>query len=163
MSNELKPNNQQAPSASLKNPSAEMIDNLKMLGEVFQEIEKETAEIAEMLFDYLVDVDDEKIFTGTIPLLKSKKINGYIKILNRLFLFSKNFSKNSGVRIIDRRVVQELDKKTFTICMCFDGGVSLDILCDVVNTENQARTPTTSPVKVTIRQAFGEKTYNLTK
>jgi len=48
-----------------------------------------------------------------------------------------------------------LDKKTFTICMCLDGGISLDILCDIVNTENQARTPNTSPVKITIKKLFG--------
>ena len=38
--------------------------------------------------------------------------------------------------------------------MVYDGGVSLDILCDIVNVENNSRTPTRSPVKVMVKQAF---------
>ena len=40
--------------------------------------------------------------------------------------------------------------------MCFDGGVSLDILCDIVNEENQAH-PTRSPVRVTIKKFLAVK------
>ncbi|MBM3579357.1 MAG: hypothetical protein FJX34_01125 [Alphaproteobacteria bacterium] len=129
-------------------------ENLKLLSEVFQRIENETAEVADLLFEYLIDVPDEQIMTGTIPLdHPNRRIAAYIKILNRLFLFSRK-QKRGGFRIVNRKMIQELDKKTYTICICFDGGVSLDILCDVVNTENQARTPTTSPVKVTVKQVF---------
>ncbi len=134
----------------------EMIENLQMISEVFKKIEDETAEIAEMIFDYLINVADEKIMNGTIPFHKNPRINFYIKILNRLFLFSRNSSanKSGAIRIINRKTVQDLDKKTFTICMCHDGGVSLDVLCDIVNTENQARTPNNSPVRVTAKQFF---------
>ena len=130
-------------------------ENLKLLSEVFGLIETETAQIAEMIFDYLIEVHDLEIMTGALPEdHPNPKVKAYIKILNRLFLFSRKNSGKGGFRIINRKTVQELDKKTYTICMCFDGGVSLDILCDVVNTENQARTPTNSPVRVTIKQVF---------
>lgn len=147
----------EAPSTSPKGATADIIADLKLISEVFEIIENETAEVAEMLFDILINATDEQIMSGTIPGHKNPKIAAYLKILNRLFLFSRKHSKDGGMRIINRKTVQELDKKTFTICMCFDGGVSLDILCDVVNTENQARTPSRSPVKITIKQAFGSE------
>ncbi len=143
--------NNENPSMFPKQPSADMLENLQLISEVFQRIETETAEMAEMIFDYLIDVSDEDLMNGTIPQHENKKINAYMKILNRLFKFSRNKGK---FRIINRKTIEDLDKKTFTICMCHDGGVSLDILCDVVNTENQARIPTTSPVKVTVKRAF---------
>lgn len=154
--NSNKPALTQTPSTFPRPASAEVIENLQMISEVFEQIEKETAEIAEEIFDYLIDVSDWQIATGTIPPHKNKKINGYIKILNRLFLLSKKYSKESGFRILNRAVVQKLDNKTFTICMCFDGGVSLDILCHIANMENQARTPTISPVKITVKHAFAQ-------
>lgn len=147
--------NQEAPSLSPVTTSSDVIANLKLISEIFQKIEEETAEIAELIFEYLINVSDEQIMTGTIPPHKNSRINAYIKILNRLFLFSRKHRKQGGLRVINRKTVEELDKKTFTICMCFDGGGSMDILCDIVNTENQVRTPTASPVKITIKQAFG--------
>ncbi len=141
------------PSTALKHPSAEVLENLQAITEVFQKIEEETAEIADQIFDYLINATDEQIITGNVPEHSDKRINGYVKILNRLFLFSRSAG---GLRIINRNTVSSLDKKTYTICMCHDGGLSLDILCDIVNTENQARTPNPSPVKVTVKQAFAE-------
>lgn len=145
--------NSPSPSASFDNPSAEIIADLQVISEVFQQIEEETAETADEIFDWLISVDDEHIVSGSIPDSDNQKINKYISILNRLFAFSRSNSKG-GFRIIARNTVEDLDKKTFTICMCHDGGTSLDILCDIVNEENQARTPTASPVKVTVTQAF---------
>ncbi len=130
-------------------------ENLKLLSEVFKLIETETAAIAEMVFDYLVDVLDEYIMTGEISEdHPNPKVRAYIKILNRLFLLSRKNSDKGAFKLISRKTVKDLDKKTYTICMCFDGGVSLDILCDIVNTENQARTPTASPVRVTVKRVF---------
>lgn len=140
------------PSGSIKNPSA--ADNLKLISEVFQKIEEESIEVAELLFDYLINVPDDQIMNGTISGHQNKKINKYIAILNRLFKFSRKDPLSGGFRIISREMIEGLDKKTYTICMCHDGGVSLDILCDVVNTENSARTPTRSPVRVVVKQAF---------
>ena len=150
----LEDKNLQTPSAVPKNASAEMMENLQSISEVFQRIEEETAEVAELIFDYLINATDEQIMSGKIPHHKNPRIDRYVKILNRLFLLSRTNSQG-GLRVINRNTVQSLDRKTFTICMCHDGGVSLDILCDIVNTENQARTPKTSPVKVTVTQAFG--------
>lgn len=140
-----------SPSFSAKNSGENQVD-IKLLSEVFKKIEEETTEIAEQLFDYLINLEDEQLFTGTIPYVENRRINNYIKILNRLFLFSKNYSKNTGIKIVNRRVVKELDRKTFAFSMCLDGGTSLDILCNIVNEENQARTPKNSPVKVTVKQ-----------
>ncbi len=151
--------NSNIPSGHPNKVSADIIADLKLVSEVFQRIEEETAENAEMIFDYLINVGDEHIFNGTIPDHPNSKIKNYIKILNRLFLLSRK-SANSGqigLVVINRKTVKELDKKTFTISMCFDGGVSLDILCDIVNEENMARTPTKSPVKITIKRAFGNE------
>lgn len=141
------------PSTSLASPSAEVLQNLQAIAEVFEKIEAETAQIADEIFDYLISATDEQIISGNVPPHPNKKIDGYINILNRLFLFSRGAG---GLRIISRNTVRDLDKKTYTICMCHDGGLSLDILCDIVNTENQARTPNPSPVKVTVKRAFVE-------
>ena len=149
--------NNQVPSASPDGIDADIVADLQIVSEVFEQIESETAEIAEEIFDYLIEVADNHIIEGTIPEHPDPKIARYLKILNRLFRLSRRRSKEglAGLVVINRKTVKELDKKTFTISMCFDGGVSLDILCDIVNEENRARTPTRSPVKVTITQAFG--------
>ncbi len=148
---------QETPSTHFSSPKADIIADLKLVSEVFQRIEAETAEIAEEIFDYLIDALDTDIIDGTIPDHPNPKIAAYIRILNRLFALSRKKSKEGivGLLVINRKTVKELDKKTFAISMCFDGGVSLDILCDIVNEENRARTPNKSPVKVTIKKAFG--------
>lgn len=143
--------NKKPENISIDEPTPE---NLKLLTEVFQRIEGETANVAEMIFDYLIDIMDDQIMTGEIPAHPNPKVNAYIKILNRLFLLSRKNANRGGFSLINRKTVKDLDKKTYTICMCFDGSVSLDILCDIVNTENQARTPSTSLVKVTVKQVF---------
>lgn len=141
-----------APAASIENLS--IADNLKMISEVFKKIEEESVQIAELLFEYLIEVADDAVMTGTIPNHTNAKINKYIKILNRLFKFSRKNPDSGGFRIISREMIESLDKKTYVICMCQDGGFSLDILCDVVNTENSARTPSRSPIRVVVKQAF---------
>jgi aminoglycoside/choline kinase family phosphotransferase len=151
--------NLEIPSPFPKNVSAEIIANLQLISEVFQKIERETAEIAELIFDYLINATDFQIMTGTIASHNDKRINNYIKILNRLFLLSHKTTGNGGIKIINRKIVAELDRKTFTICMCYDGGISLDVLCDIVNVEKRSRTPEAKPVKVTIKKAF-DKTQN---
>lgn len=129
--------------------------NLEFITQVFQQIEEESVQIAEMLFEHLIDVDDKHIMTGDIPTHKNKKINAYINILNRLFRFSRasNIHVQGSFRIISRKMIKELDKKTYAISMCHDGGTSLDILCDVVNSENSARTPN-NRVKIKIVKQF---------
>jgi hypothetical protein len=139
------------PNSTIENLS--VAENLKLIADVFKKIEEETVEIANLIFEYLIDVSDADIIKGSIPNHSDAKINKYINILNRLFKFSRK-TNDGGFRIIDRNLVQNLDKKTYIICMCFDGGVSMDILCDVVNTENSARTPSKSPVRVVVKQAF---------
>lgn len=147
--------------SSINEPTS---DNLKLLTEVFNLIETETAEIAEMIFDFLIEVGDGEIMTGKISENHpDPKVRAYIKILNRLFNFSRTNSSKGGFRLINRKTVKDLDKKTYAISMCFDGGVSLDILCDIVNTENQARTPTNSPVRVTVKQAFASNDKSISR
>ncbi len=148
----------QVPSGSVINPS--VADNLKLIAEVFKKIEEESAQIAEMLFEYLIEVADEAVISGNIPPHKSEKINRYLKILNRLFRFSRKKEQSSSFRIINREMIENLDKKTYMICMCFDGGISLDILCDVVNTENNARTPSKSPVRVVVKQFAASQNFS---
>lgn len=145
------------PDAHLHNPTADLLYNFALIADVFEQIESETAEIAEMIFDYLIDVSDNDIMMGTIPPHYNKITNRYIAILNRLFMLSRRKGEKNGIRIINRRTVEDLDKKTYAICMCHDGGVSLDVLCDIVNEENLARTPKTSPVKITVMKAFGRE------
>lgn len=139
------------------------IESFGLLTEVFQKIEEETVEIAEMLFEFLLNASDLEIMMGSIPFCGNAKINKYIKILNRLFKFSRAKYASGGYRVISRKMIEELDKKTYTISMVQDGGVSLDILCDIVNVENNSRTPTKSPVRVTIKQAFTTNTNSLIK
>ncbi len=130
------------------------VENLNLISEVFKKIEEETAEIAELIFEFLLQASDAEIMTGTIPSNKNSKINKYVKLLNRLFKFSRGTLASGGYRIINRKMIENLDKKTYAISMVYDGGVSLDILCDIVNVENNSRTPTRSPVKVMVKQAF---------
>jgi len=114
----------------------------------FKKIEEENAKIAELIFDYLINIDDQFLIDGTIPPHPDSSINLYIKLLNKLFALSR--AKNK-VMVINRRTVKNLDKKAYMICLCFDGGDSLDILCDIVNEENMARIPTQSPVPISFR------------
>jgi putative transposase len=96
---------------------------------------------------------------GNIPMPENKKnerIKKYIKSLNLLFKFSR-FEGFGSFKIINRRMVKEMNKKTYLFCMCIDGGTSLDVLCEVVNQENLARTPSKSPVRITVRQVVSEE------
>jgi len=142
---------QNFPATSPEALSAVVIAELEIMRKVFAQIEKETADVAEELFEYLFEIDDLKVMSGEIPLPKNKKIRNYIKSLNKLFQLSRRIG-DGAFKIINRKMVQVLDKKTYLFCMCVDGGVSLDVLCEIVNQENIARTPTASPVKITVRQ-----------
>jgi hypothetical protein len=155
-------NKNNLPSISPVMSTAVALPELDLMKKIFEQIELETAKIVEELFEYLFDVDDFSVIGGNIPLPKNASIKGYIKSLNKLF----KLSRASGVsfRLINRRMVRELDKKTYLFCMCVDGGISLDVLCEVVNQENMARTPTASPVRITVKQiAADEKTHQIGK
>jgi hypothetical protein len=141
----------QSEQPSLTPQSISDIESLDLITKVFEQIEAETVEIAEMLFDYLIEASDAQILNGTIPPHTNSKINAYIKILNRLFKFSRAGS-DGGFRLITRKTIEALDKKTYTISMCNDGGSSLDILCDIVNSENSARTPSSRVKIVVVKQ-----------
>jgi len=131
--------------------SVASLPELKRLQEVFQQVENNTSEIAEALFDHLLDISDIKVMEGEIPMPKNKSITNYIKALNKLFGLSRRKAKSSFI-LINRKLVKDLDRKTYHFCMCIDGGFSLDILCEIVNQENNIRTPKSSPVKITIRK-----------
>ena len=154
-------NNSDAPSTAPQGLSD--VENLKLITEVFKRIEEETVEIAELLFDILLNATDSQVMTGNIPGHKNAVIAKYLSILNRLLKFSRSKSALGGYRVISRKMIEELDKKTYIISMCLDGGTSLDILCDVVNVENNARTPTRSPVRVVVKQAFASPKQNKIK
>ena len=139
------------PSPTTQIDSAVEISELEMMQQVFAELEKETAEIAEALFEYLFEVEDIFVIEGEIPLPKKGKIRSYILALNKLFKLARREPKFGSYRIINRRTVKELDKKTYMFCMCVDGGSSLDVLCEIVNQENNSRTPANSPVKITVK------------
>jgi hypothetical protein len=144
--------NKNIPSPTTKIDIAVGISELEIMQQVFAEVEKDAAEIAEELFEYLFEVDDVFVVEGEIPLPKNKKLRNYILALNKLFKLARREPKFGSYRIINRRVVKELDKRTYMFCMCVDGGTSLDVLCEIVNQENSSRTPTNSPVKITVRQ-----------
>lgn len=114
----------------------------------FKRIEEENAKIAELIFDYLINVEDQFLIDGSIPPHSDSSINLYIKLLNKLFALSR---KKDKIMVINRRTVKNLDKKAYMICLCFDGGDSLDILCDIVNEENMARIPSESPTPISFR------------
>ena len=147
--------NKKKPSFSPEILSATALPELDLMRKIFAQVEEETAETAEELFEYLFDIDDFDVINGTIPVPKNKSIKNYIKCLNLLFKLSR-LDGNGSFKIINRRVVKDLDKKTYLFCMCVDGGVSMDVLCEVVNQENTARTPSKSPVKITFKQIFAE-------
>lgn len=155
--------NSAVPSSSLRSAEASIVADLELLSNVFQSMENEAAEIAELIFDHLVDASDEEIFGGKIPTHKNPRINSYIQLLNRLFKLARTPLREGGFKIvsINRKVIQSIDKKTFAICMCCDGGEYLDIMCDVVNTEVKSRIPTTSPVVIRVIQAFAENKENI--
>lgn len=147
--------NNNLPSLSPKTSSAVALSELEIMRKIFEQIELETAKVVEELFEYLFDVEDFSVISGKIPAPKNKSLTSYIKSLNKLFKFAR--ASGSGFRIINRRMVRELDKKTYLFCMCVDGGTSLDVLCEVVNQENVARTPGMSPVRITVKQLADDK------
>jgi len=135
---------------------------LKSLSSIFDDINKSTSDLAEKLFEHLVDIDDEKLRDGKIPHNNNyPEINKYISTLNRLFCLSLR----DGTIAIKRDIVSHLDKKTFTLAMVSDGGASLDILCEIVNEENSQRTPHRSPSNFKIIRAFNPQPnpFNNTK
>jgi len=156
--NTSKENASKSGQPAINSNAASEIENLELITKVFQQIEAETAQVAEMLFDYLIEATDAQIMTGNIPAHKNRKINEYVKIMNRLFKFSRTGSEG-GFRLITRNTIEALDKKTYTISMCHDGGTSLDILCDIVNSENSARTPRNS-VKIKVVQQLAPASHN---
>jgi len=128
-------------------------ENIEFMANVFKSLEKQTAEIAEELFEFLFNASDLQIIDGEIPIPKNVKskfpIANYIKALNRLFKVSRK-EKNGSIILINRKIIQDIDKKTYSFCICLDGGTSLDILCEIVNEENRARTPKASSVKISL-------------
>ncbi len=155
--NTSKENSSKSGQSKINSNDASDIENLELITKVFQQIEAETVEVAEMLFDYLIEATDAQIMTGNIPAHKNRKINEYVKIMNRLFKFSRAGSEG-GFRLVTRNTIEALDKKTYTISMCHDGGASLDILCDIVNSENSARTPRNS-VKIKVIQQLAPASH----
>lgn len=124
---------------------------LQSLNSIFDDINRNASDLAEKIFEHLVDIEDEKLRDGKIPLSNNyPEINNYISTLNRLF----RLSLRDGTIAIKRDVVSHLDKKTFTLAMVADGGASLDILCEIVNEENSQRTPQRSPSNVKITRVF---------
>ena len=66
------------------------------------------------------------------------------------------------MKVIKRETIEYLSKKTFALAMCYDGGVSLDILCQIVNEENSARIPSQSLSKIkSIEQITKNKNPNI--
>lgn len=145
------------PTSSPQPSSIDDILELQWMQKVFSQIEAETSEIAEKIFEYLFDINDLALINGEIPLPSDSEIRIYIEALNKLFQFSRRKREQAAFRIINRKMVKELDKKTYLFCMCVDGGISLDILCEVVNQENMARTPGVSPVKITIKPVIANQ------
>ena len=133
------------PSAYLSNPHTHQLASLNSLIEVFEKINNNTSNLAEIIFDHLIKVSDEDLMNGKIPKIinpeNSDQLNGFLHILNNLF----PMSHKDGLKIIKRETVEYLNKKTYAWAMCFDGGESLDILCEIVNEENVARIPSKSP------------------
>ncbi len=136
------------PSAFLNNPKSAQLCSLNSLRNLYDKINQNTFNLAEKLFDHLINVNDADLFHGKIPYLDEEKnsnnINGFIRILNDLF----PLSQINGAKIIKRETIEYLNKKSFVLAMCFDGGESLDILCEVVNEENTQRIPSRSPQMV---------------
>jgi hypothetical protein len=133
------------PSTYLSNPHTHQLASLNSLIEVFEKINNNTSNLAEIIFDHLIKVSDEDLMSGKIPKIitpkNSDQLNGFLHILNNLF----PLSHKDGLKIIKRDTVEYLNKKTYAWAMCFDGGESLDILCEIVNEENVARIPSKSP------------------
>jgi hypothetical protein len=129
---------------------------------VYEQINKQTSYISEKIFDYLITVSDVDLFLGKIPYIKDNladaEINSFIRILNDLF----PLSCRDGMKVIKRDTIEYLSKKTFALAMCYDGGVSLDILCQIVNEENSARIPSQSLSKIkSIEQITKNKNSNI--
>lgn len=154
-----------SPATYVKKPTATSvdtgIDNLRFMHEISKDIYNKAEEVADVIFDHLLDTSDDNILKGSVPKHENDTINDYVTILNRLFKFSRTGSNLGGVRVLNRDMVESLDEKTFVLAMCRDGGgVMLDVLCDIANTENQARSPKKSPTKFTVTQAFRDDKQN---
>ena len=160
----LKNNDRNTPNEKINNvTNYQKLDQksfLQSLNSIFDDINRNASDLAEKIFEHLVDIEDEKLRDGKIPLSNNyPEINNYISTLNRLF----RLSLRDGTIAIKRDVVSHLDKKTFTLAMVADGGASLDILCEIVNEENSQRTPQRSPSNVKITRVFNSNNKLLDK
>ena len=136
------------PSGLISDAKSQQLFSINTLIDVYEQMNRQASFISEKIFDHLITVNDFDLYRGKIPYLKkdssSDEFNNFIRILNDLF----PLSFHDGIKVIKRETIEYLNKKTFVLAMCYDGGASLDILCQIVNEENSERIPSQSLSKI---------------
>jgi len=158
-SNDIISKKNDQPSELISEAKSQQLFDINSLIGVSEKMNKEASYISEKIFDHLITVSDVDLYRGKIPYLKKNSsnvgINNFIRILNDLF----PLSSRDGIKVIKRETIEYLNKKTFALAMCYDGGESLDILCQIVNEENSARIPSQSLSKIKSIEQIN-KNYN---
>jgi hypothetical protein len=158
-SNDIISKKNDQPSELISEAKSQQLFDINSLIGVSEKMNKEASYISEKIFDHLITVSDVDLYRGKIPYLKKNSsnvgINNFIRILNDLF----PLSSRDGIKVIKRETIEYLNKKTFVLAMCYDGGESLDILCQIVNEENSARIPSQSLSKIKSIEQIN-KNYN---
>jgi hypothetical protein len=158
-SNDIISKKNDQPSELISDAKSQQLFDINSLIRVSEKMNKEASYISEKIFDHLITVSDVDLYRGKIPYIKKNSsnvgINNFIRILNDLF----PLSSRDGIKVIKRETIEYLNKKTFALAMCYDGGESLDILCQIVNEENSARIPSQSLSKIKSIEQIN-KNYN---
>lgn len=148
--------NNLSPSTAPEKPRADSLGIVRQLDRLTQVGEGEllnAEEIAKAIFEFLSDIPDEDVLNGRIR-TNDPNLKPYAAALNRLFLLVKN-SETGAIRQLTAGMVESISPKAYAMSAVNGGRQFVEIMCDVVNSEFEARTPASTVAKINnARPAF---------
>ncbi len=145
-----------APSASPKSPQADflgIVEKLERLTQVGEEELLNAEQIAEEVFLFLSDIPDQKVLKGMIDSVDDPDLKPYVTALNTLFPLVKN-SETGGINQLNSNIVEKLSPKSYAKVAVIGGRPFVEVMCDIVNQEVDARTPSSNLFRVNAVRAF---------
>ncbi len=148
------------PSSSPLEPKGDFVSIITKLNRAIKvgEIEeKDLEDVAQRIFEILIECDDKQVLSGEIPLnlaselnvadekITQKDLELYLKIANSLFKLANNKEINA-VKVLTPELVKNFDIKAAALAQVKGGNLLLRLLCDIVNQEISDRTPSSISV-----------------
>ena len=147
-----------APSASPKNPQADLISivqKLNFLAQIGEEELIDARQIAEAVFSFVIDIPDRQVLNGMIDHTKyDPDLKPYITALNVLLPLTQN-TNTGGINQLNSDVVKELSPKAGALVAAIGGTPFLKLMCEIVNEEVKSRVPNSKVSDISARRAFG--------